>query len=69
MNSSFLPSKVLPIVEPASAPSTPAPAYMAPQRHFTVFARAWVASPDAALVATASAEVPMATCGLDTPTR
>src|SRR3546814_10077378 len=50
-------------------PAIPAPAYIAPQRHLTVCARAWFASPMAALAATARADVPIATCGLDTPTR
>src|SRR3546814_15973854 len=47
----------------------PAPAYIAPQRHLTVCARAWFASPMAALAATARADVPIAPCGPDKPTR
>ena len=47
----------------------PAAAYMPPQRHFTVPSRAWLSRPVAALAATAKALVPIATCGLLTPTR
>jgi hypothetical protein len=46
----------------------PASANTMAQGHFTVLARAWPARLVAALIATAMALVPMATCGDSTPT-
>ena len=53
---------------PASDPATPASANTAAQRHFTVPARAWGTRLPSALAATATAAVPIATCGDDMPT-
>ena len=67
--SNFWPSTILLRLEPANAPSTPAAANTKAQRHFTVPRRACCARFAAALTATASALVPIATCALGTPTR
>ena len=66
--SSFSPSSALATVEPARAPSTPAAANTAAQRHLTFPARQCVSRLPRALTETAKALVPMATCGEAHPT-
>jgi hypothetical protein len=66
---SFCPSIILLRLDPPKAPTTPAAANMDAQFHFTVPLRACGARLAAALTATASALVPMATWALGTPTR
>src|SRR3546814_18666136 len=60
---------VLPSIAPNHAPSTPAIANAAAQRHFTLRLRAWLVRPISALAAPASALVPLAACRSRTPTR
>src|SRR5690242_372763 len=62
---SSVPSSCLPRLAPANAPATPAAVNTIAQGHFTVPSRAWLASPHAALGATATAEEPMATWAED----
>ena len=64
----FCPSTNIPNDEPPNAPATPAAANTRAQRHFTFPARAWLITFAPALTATARALVPIATCGLVTPT-
>ena len=65
---SFLPSTSLPTVDPAVAPSTPAAAKAAAHGQLTLPRRQCPTRLPSALTPTAKALVPIATCGLRTPT-
>lgn len=67
-NSSFCPSITLPRVEPSSAPRVPTSANTTAQAQHTLRRRAWLAKLRYALADTASALVPIATCGCAIPT-
>jgi hypothetical protein len=58
----------LPSAAPAIAPAAPAAANTVAHGHLTLPRRAWATTLAKALTDTASALVPMATCGLATPT-
>ena len=64
---SLWPSTIVPTVEPISAPTTPAAANTRAHRHCTTPERACCARFAAALTATATALVPIATWGMGTP--
>jgi hypothetical protein len=66
--SNFWPSIILPRIDPANAPTTPAAANISAHDHTTVPPRAWFDRLTAALAATAIALVPIATWALGTPT-
>ena len=66
--SSLWPSMCLASVDPRPAPTTPASVNTAAHGHFTLPARAWATRLLSALTDTASALVPIATCGGETPT-
>ena len=56
------------MVEPASEPKSPTTAKAVAQGHFTLCSRQWPTRLTRALIATAAAEVPMATWVSVTPT-
>ena len=66
--SSFCPSIILPAIDPANAPATPAAANTSAHDQRTLPLRAWFDRFIAALAATATALVPIATCASGTPT-